>query len=341
MAQVTHGGVLVIPQDIWQDQAEFTRDVRLRTEPHGWDDSHLGKIARTKELMLHLISECNEMLNACGTWKAHVPKTNVVNPAQIIQELIDIQKYWIMLCQLWGFGPDQLVHAYWAKSAAVRQRYAELWLAQLTRPTVIVDLDNVLADFTTGFARYMMAQWASVVPPDHVQHVMDTGQWFDAAAFHLTESQWADIKHAFRVSGGFATLPVMPGAHRLLDVLRANNIAVIGLTSRPIDRYPNIYVDTVVWLRQKDLALDHIWWGVDKAERLRYANEQTPGLMKHVVFAVDDDPKFVRQFAELNIPTFWLARHVPDTIQQMPSHVRWVANLMDIVLSEFPPMETP
>lgn len=323
----------MIPYDIWRDQANFTAEVRARAEPQGWDNSHLGKVARTKELMLHLISECSEVLDACGTWKAHVPKTETVNPAQLAQELIDVQKYWIMLCQLWNIGPEQLEEAYWAKSAAVRQRYAEMWIAQLDRPIVVVDLDNVLADFTRGFCLYLKQNWSSLSHAT-IDDAVAQHQWLSASTLGISLMEWAEIKHAFRVSSGFATLPPMPGAAAFLDRARAAGYAVIGLTSRPIDRYPNIYVDTVQWLWHHDMQLDHIWWGVDKADRLREASERHPGLIEKIVCAVDDDERFVRQFAELGVRTYWLTPTCPTA---PPVNVQWVGDLGSIPLPRVTP----
>jgi len=251
----------------------------------------------------------------------------VLNRQQLLQELIDVQKYWIMLCQLWDYTPEELEAAYWVKSAAVRQRYTELWLSRLDRTMVILDLDNVLADFTLGFSNYLSTQWAGVVTPAKMETAWHAFQWYDAKSLDLAPQTWAIIKHTFRSSGGFGTLPVIPGARALIDALHAAGAVVVALTSRPIDRYPNIYAETVHWLNTHHLDVDHVWWGVDKAERLALANEAYHGFMANVWFAVDDDQKFVKQFSDLGIRTYWLAAKEPVDMAFLPDRVRWAPTL--------------
>ena len=74
------------------------------------------------------------------------------------------------------------------------------------------------------------------------------------------------------------------------------------LTSRPIERYPNIYGETVEWLQNNELVYDFVWWALDKGEKVLSQN-----IGGRVKFALDDDPKYVARYAELGIPCYHIS----------------------------------
>jgi hypothetical protein len=76
---------------------------------------------------------------------------------------------------------------------------------------------------------------------------------------------------------------------------------VIVLTSRPIDLYPTLYEDTVQWLNANGIQYTRVWWGTDKAKKLA-----DTGILEKVVFAVDDDARFIYQYAHAGVRSYWL-----------------------------------
>ena len=90
-------------------------------------------------------------------------------------------------------------------------------------------------------------------------------------------------------------------AKEFLTKIQQNNITVVLLTSRPIDRYPNLYADTVAWLEREKLPYDIIWWSYDKAD---HVVENIPDPL----FVVDDDLLLANKFDEANILSYWLCR---------------------------------
>jgi hypothetical protein len=58
--------------------------------------------------------------------------------------------------------------------------------------------------------------------------------------------------------------------------------------------------DTVQWLKDQKMEHDFIWWSKDKAERLLSSE-----VLNHVVFAVDDDARFVHQMSHIGVYTYW------------------------------------
>lgn len=271
---------------------------------------------------MHLVSECDELLRASGAWKLHrrTPRLGE-NKRAVLLELIDIFKYTISVAQIHGFTPEQFTAAYWEKSMVVRQRYSEEFVTQLNRPTVVVDIDNVLADYVMGFLKWCEAR--NVLTQEDVMILgRRPYRWITPEMLDVPVGEYNRLRHEFRVSGEHARLPPMPGAGKLLEwinvTLRAN---ILLLTSRPIDLYPNLYTETLQWINNMDLPYTALWWTRDKGEILLDRE-----VRQHILFAVDDEYRYVEQLAKQGIFTFWLGgdRQPPDP------YIERVASLNEI-----------
>jgi hypothetical protein len=308
----------MISPRIWLDQQEF--NATLRSIPL----TYSGKVELTKEFALHMVSELTELLNACGTWAMHRKKEgdSYITHENIRRQLIDILKYWMSIAQVWDYSPLELQETYWRKSATVRQRYAEEFLFQDHLPVAVVDLDNVLVAYTSGFGK-----WLSYAADHHnildssgwpvnrekltyrIQECIEKNAWFGASELNISQSSWSFLQHKFRSSGGFRHLDAMPHAEALVAALRHTGRNVVGLTSRPIGDYPNIYDDTLSWLTDHHIVLDAIWWGSDKAEKLARC---LPNALT-VDLVIDDDSRYIRQYLDYSVVgrVFWLTSN-PD-----------------------------
>ncbi len=298
--------------DIWQDQAEFNR--QLRPLPETFEE----RTALTKEFVLHLISECDELLRASGSWTMHRKDHRLENPAQVLTELTDIRKYWMSLCQLWRFSEAEMDEAYWRKSAAVRQRYTEEWIQTYRGPCVILDLDNVVCDYLTGFVHWIAStNLIHKIDAAVLLSALTHRPYVDANTLNISLLEFQAIKHRFCTTGVFRSLPLMPGAKAFMDWC-AERWKIVILTSRPIDRYPTLYDDTIAWLHDNDLPFDAVWWGSNKATKLISKDMQ-----HYVQFVVDDDTRFVQQYASQGVKTYWLTsspeEKPPDTVRVVGS----------------------
>jgi hypothetical protein len=286
---------------IWQHQANFNR--MLRGEP---PTSFEERSKLSKDFALNQYSEIDEFQRTTK-WKAHRRISVKPNPAHQIEELVDQFKMWMTQCQLWGFTLEEVMAAYWRKSAVVHQRYVEEWISQLNDPCVIVDIDNVLCDYITGFCRWVAERHPTLA--EQTSQLVTKRLWVNAESMGLDDGIYQAIKHEFRVTGGKRHLPVIDGAREYLTGLRASGVKVVLLTSRPIDRYPNIFTDTIDWLGKNQLAYDFIWWATDKGERILEA-----GIRDRVLYVVDDDIKYIRTFAGMGLRCFWLRLEGTDEL---------------------------
>lgn len=306
----------MIPDDIWKEQLDFNAQLRdLPTTYH-------ARTTLTSELTLHMISETIELLR-CTPWKSHRNIDTPENREHILVELIDQFKYWLSQVQAWGFTPREIQDAFWRKSMAVRQKYSQEFLIKIDRPAVVIDIDNVLADYIGGMCSFIYREFKDVPVLTH------RPQWVDHHVFGFTLQDWAAAKWVFRTTGQKRQLSPMPGAVEFMTALQKSGVMIVLITSRPIDKYPTMFDDTVFWLQKSGIPYDILWWSDDK--NLRIPKEVIP----HIRFAVDDDPQFVDQFANAGIRTYW-PWHVMDDVL---SHRRYlpikaVQTLNDILVME-------
>ena len=283
-------------KDVWSEQREFNK--LFRDHP----DSFKHKSDITQHLVLCIMSELNEILDTVQ-WKHHRRTDIRPNPKQTLSECIDVFKYLVSIAQVWEFSEEDFFNEFWKKSMVVRQRYSEEWVKSLTGNSAVIDIDGVLCDYRTGFLDWVYEDQPGLRAL--INELKSADYHFSVVTRHdldLTVEKWQDIKHRFRISGAIENLPVYGDVIHFLKGLRDYGISTVLLTSRPIDRYPNLYGDTVSWLEKNQLPYDVIWWAYDKADK---AIERLP----NPVFAVDDDPGHISKFADAGIKSFWICRN--------------------------------
>lgn len=295
-------------QRMLEDQRMFNRQVFTFTE------EPLARMIRLKDLVLGQIEESLEFIRTFD-FKPHRKLTRFHNKAHAHEELIDQFKYWLSCADLVDFPMDQLEEMYFAKSRVVQYRLQEEWLKEIDpkQAVVVVDIDEVLADYITGMCNFAK-EWAPKIlnlsNPDALRlagrltYMKEVREFVSHGTVGIAKEDWAKIKHEFRIRGGKRTLPVFDDAKPFLEWIRRNGWLIVLVTSRPIDRYPNIFTDTLAWLNDNNLPYDFVWWATDKTERLESSIQSS-----QVVFAVDDHPTFVGQFKSKGIRTFWLRRN--------------------------------
>jgi dimeric dUTPase (all-alpha-NTP-PPase superfamily) len=75
-----------------------------------------------KDYVLHLFSESNSLLD-CINWKVGLNDEIKLNREKILEEWIDVFKFFLSIGHLFGFEVRDLVDMYWKKSAKVVEKY--------------------------------------------------------------------------------------------------------------------------------------------------------------------------------------------------------------------------
>jgi uncharacterized HAD superfamily protein len=314
-------------KDVWKEQKEFNK--LFRQLPKGFEEqSHL-----TQHMVLCIMSELDEILNTVH-WKHHRNISVKPNPQQTLLECVDVFKYLITIIQAWGFTEKDFIDAFWKKSMVVRQRRSEEFLKNVDGKTAVIDIDGVICDHNQGFIKWLKKYDVNLYDLA-INKVWDSStNTYNSVSRHdckLSPKEWQELKHQFRISGYKEFMPVYADAKEFLTKIQQNNITVVLLTSRPIDRYPNLYADTVAWLKREQLPYDIIWWSYDKAD---HVVENIPDPL----FVVDDDLSLVNRFDAFNIPAYWICRKgesIENLFEAGPfSRVRVINRLKQIPIGD-------
>jgi uncharacterized HAD superfamily protein len=241
--------------------------------------------------------------------------------SNLTEELVDVFKYWMCLCQTHGITCDEIMEEYHRKSNVVKQRYFQERVLKYDGKIVGVDIDGVLADYPRSFVEFVNEQLGTT-------HDYRTITNYNIAEnLGLSTEECARMKHLYRDSGQKRFIPVIEGARQFLDQLKYAGYTVVLLTSRPIDKYKRIFADTQSWLAENKLHYDAILFDESKGERL--LNEF--GRDK-VEFFVDDYAPFASGIGEAGFRCYLINR----PYNQVDTHynVRRVYSLTDIVKLE-------
>lgn len=102
---------------VWNKQKEFNAnffDFNVQDEDL--------KERLTKDFVLHVTDEAYELLREVN-WKMTEHKINPVNREKLLEEWIDVFKYWLGIGNVWGFEIEEFFEAFWKKSEIVDERF--------------------------------------------------------------------------------------------------------------------------------------------------------------------------------------------------------------------------
>jgi len=248
-----------------------------------------------KEYSICLNSEILELLRESGNWKVHrKEKINVVQ-SNVLEELIDVFKYFLSIMAMHGFSEDDLEFGYKQKSDVVEQRWSQEH-KQLNN-IAVVDIDGTIGDYVKQFIDFVERRTGmNQVPPELVSCDI-----YASLAKVVGWDMIIKLKHEFRVCGEKRCLPVMDGAKEFLDALKKSNHDIVMLTARPFGKYKRILWDTIFWLKSNGLKFDAVLSSEDKYSEL----------VKHIGsirFAVEDDLAQAKNISMLGVPVYLVDR---------------------------------
>ena len=310
---------------IWEDQADFNSLFRniVPTRDHDDNVDRMVREEQTKTYILGLFSEVDELLREFR-WKHHRKETKRINIATVKEELIDIFKYWISTCLVWSITPEDIMKEYWRKSAVCRQRYSEEYVLNLDGKIAIVDIDGVLSNYQLSIVSFAL-QYVNKVSNRNddksftpaiktLEELMTVVQtpgkyvWLDYNTVKLPSGLWGEILHTYRTGAMNEVAHVYNDARSLMNCLRKLGFKIVVLTSRPIDKYSNIYTETLRWLKKHELEFDCLWWASDK---IGLINNKLNDV--EIALAIDDDYRYVKSYVDNFIKTIWITNEKGDS----------------------------
>lgn len=258
----------------------------------------------TQKFLLHIVKEQAEVLDEIN-FKMHRKENKNVILSNVIEEMMDIQKFVLGLFQVWGFTYQEYCEAFDRKTSVVEQRYNqenELNLINPYNPICAFDLDGVVFDYPKCFLDWVY---------------MTTGFKFvdiNELKSNFKMQDYEYLKDKYRQCGIKSKLPLKPGFREFLDILRENKFQVIGLTSRPYKKYSRIYPDTLENLKLHKVSLDALFWSENKClDILR--------LFPNIKFFIDDDLNQIIPISEQGYKTFWLKQKWQELPYKYPKQI--------------------
>ena len=107
-----------LTEDIWSDQKAFNR-LFINYAP---DAAYVQQ--KVKDYILHLISETYSLLG-CINWKIDALEPIKMERNKILEEWIDIFKFWLSIGHMFGFDVGDFERMYWDKTKRVKEKFSK------------------------------------------------------------------------------------------------------------------------------------------------------------------------------------------------------------------------
>lgn len=246
--------------EAWRRQTEFNAnfvpfDKLNRADREAW----------TKDYILYIQGELIELAQNLS-WKIHRRENLQVVHSNIVEELVDIFKYWNSICLVWEVTPEKFIQEWLRKTEVVEQRfrqeYARPWNPTDYKACVVVDIDGVLADYVKGFLEFVCRETGVEIPEPHEK------DFYSHIGRFVGYERAYELKHQFRERGQKLLLDVLPGSVEFMNRMRQEGAYLLLMSARPYKKYKRIMADTLQWLKAHSIPYDSILWDENKEDRI-------------------------------------------------------------------------
>ncbi len=240
------------------------------------------KLNVTNELGLKAYKALSELLHEAA--KEDCDQTNLTFTS------VDVLRYIMSILNVWDVNSSDVEDAFKIKDAQLSVALDMSRNEWQNQPVVIVDIDDVLAEFRGTFANFLTEKFGIHANPESkqyyfVEEVQQDG--FNPEA----------VFKAFVDEGMFRELPVVPGAVEFLEGLKRKGYWVQLLTARPKEN-KKIFYDTFYWLRENGIVFDDVDFSPEKFRWCASSKYYDKG---GIYQAIDDSPKHAIEYAKHGI----------------------------------------
>mgnify|MGYP001596600293 FL=1 len=274
------------------------------------------KQALTKDYILHCISELTEVL-ASINWKTWSDTNKKLSLVQLKEELIDAQKFLLNISLIWGMKHEEYFSKFERKTEVNLQRFVqkELLKQKNNLKLCAIDLDGTLYKYPETQIAFINKKLGTKFK------ISDS---LSPAITKMPIKQYLKLKDEYRETTGevYGNPKPMKGALELLQGLKRKGYSIMILSARPYKKYPNIFENTLRWLKKNDLQFDCVFWDNNKNEKII---REFPKLK----FIVEDNPEEAEKIAAFKIKCYLLNR--PYNLKYTNSKVKRIDSLTDIL----------
>ena len=161
------------------------------------------------------------------------------------------------------------------------------------KPVIIVDIDDVLAEFRCDFAAWLTRTY-------EIEVDVESEEYYFITALANIGINPEEVFENFIKDDGFRNLRVVPGAKLALETLQNQGYWIQLLTARPGDNLRCFY-DTYSWLIKNEIPFDALDFS---SEKFRWCAKSIYYDKGAISFAIDDSPKHSLEYAKHGVPVF-------------------------------------
>lgn len=271
---------------VWDRQKRFSKNF--------FDTTRMSQKEREfflKDLILHLQSETVELLDTVK-WKSHRNETKNFDRRKLVEELVDVFKYWLDIAVLYDVSPEEFLNAFDSKSSVVEQRYKQEFENSSIKcaDVAVIDLDGVIADYPRFFYEFVEGETKKKFTDEEKESINTINICMQHG---LNPKQVVELKRKYRTCGVKAKIPMLDlTTNEALTRLKSHGWHIVILSSRPNDKYPEIYSDTLKFLNAHHIAFDTLLFDSDKSTKIVTD-------IPNVKLVVDDSPTYVKALKQV------------------------------------------
>jgi len=248
----------------------------------------------TQENVLCAHAELSALVNATNYKNHHQHSEPVANRKTVLYETVDVIRYMMATLNTWGITPKEFESAFDKKDIYLNKLHEfqqKKW--NKDQPVVIVDIDDVLAEFRSGFAEWLGKNF-------NIDVDLNTKEYYFISALSKIDMNSEAVFKMFLNEGGFANLSVNTSTLELLHQLKHRGYWIHLLTARPEEELQCLY-DTYYWIWQQNIPCDAISFSPEKFRWCAKSQYYDEGAIR---FAIDDAPKHAEDYAKHGIKCF-------------------------------------
>ena len=245
----------------------------------------------TQENVLCAHAELSALVNATHYKNHHTHSEPIANKSTVLYESVDVIRYMLAILNTWNISSEEFENAFYKKDVYLKKHkefQSKSWDGK--QPVVIVDIDDVLANFREGFSSWLKENYC-------VDADVNSKEYYFITALSKIHMNSETVFKLFLDEGGFANLLKDEQNINLLRTLKEQGYWIHLLTARPEEELQCLY-DTYYWIDSHEIPCDAISFSPEKFRWCAKSKYYDAG---KIMFAIDDAPKHANDYAKHGI----------------------------------------
>lgn len=245
------------------------------------------KTELTKALLLSLHNEVGQLSNSIN-FRHHYGEPHL-DKTKMVFESVDVIRYILSILNTWDIGVESFINAFELRDNHLKLRQKldqNRWHGQ---HVVIVDVDDVIAEFRSGFY-----SWLNELG---IKSDVNSPEYYNANDILRSGKNPSQLFDQFISEGKLLNLSPIQEMIDAISELHDKGYWVQLLTARPNENLMCLYT-TFTWLEKSGLRFDAIGFS---PEKYRWVTEQEFFRHGKVLFAIDDSYKHASEYAHHGI----------------------------------------